>query len=39
MMQDDHALGYLLALRLSERMYERLRRVRLQRLDIYNSGR
>jgi CRP-like cAMP-binding protein len=36
-METDHDLGYTLAMRLFEKAYARLERVRLQRLDVYGA--
>lgn len=37
-MEADAALGYAVSARLLEHLYERLGRVRLQRLDVYKAG-
>jgi CRP-like cAMP-binding protein len=36
-MEDDHELGYVLTRRLFEKAYQRLERVRLQRIDVYGT--
>jgi CRP-like cAMP-binding protein len=36
-MQTDHDLGFALSMRIFEKAYARLERVRLQRLDVYRS--
>lgn len=38
LMEDDVHVGYALSSRLLAHLYERLARVRLQRLDVYRSG-
>jgi CRP-like cAMP-binding protein len=37
-MEEDHDLGYALTRRLFEKAYQRLERVRLQRLDVYRAS-
>jgi CRP-like cAMP-binding protein len=37
-MEDDPALGLVIATQLAHQLYERLQRVRLQRLDVYRGG-
>ena len=37
-MRDDPALGLAIATQLVHHLYERLERVRLQRLDVYQAG-
>jgi CRP/FNR family cyclic AMP-dependent transcriptional regulator len=37
-MQADPALGLAIATQLTEHLYQRLQRVRLQRLDVYRAG-
>ena len=36
--EEDHDLGYALAMRLFEKTYQRLEHVRLQRLDVYKAS-
>lgn len=38
-MEEDHDLGYALSRPLLGQLYERLKRVRLQRADLYREGR
>ncbi|MFT3772161.1 MAG: cyclic nucleotide-binding domain-containing protein [Minicystis sp.] len=38
LMDGDAALGYAVSIRLLRQLYDRLERVRLQRLDVYRKG-